>query len=358
MSVLVGDDGKTPLMIGAAEVDLGQSGQRSLQRYDSLSSTQKLSLLQDLQIYKGWTANAQDGFTQTFSNCIVPWHENTLPQALMPRIVTKIRSDFAFTQVEKSLMTSSVDKASVNVTTPYGDANSSFSYAKTNSTKSKDVTEHLIGKFIVQKVNLQVNLANLQLTSDYEDAITNALTSSNQEIDQCANLVEVLNERGYYIPIEFTLGGMLYSSSSTTISDFSQAETEKTDFSVGFKVAIDGIGGGGDYSHSEGRETSTSTSTKYKNLAFDQIGGKPGTQKAYDDWIKSLEAPINWNIISLDKMYPTIALHSNGKVRRYCVQLLQTYSTYPAIMGRQTVIDLFGYETAIQQVLAQQPASM
>lgn len=344
---VVGKDGAAPLQIGQADGGL-DPGDTSVDRYNRLNTSQRLALFNNLQIYNGLTASPEQGFTRTFKPCIANWHETQLPESVQPNFVTQVVVSSSFSEVEQSMAVSSVDKASASVDTPYGGGQSSFEYAQKHSKDSKKVNEYLTGKFLVNKVLLDVDVSNLQLVPDFEPQVLAAVKSGN-EIDLYANLIGVLNERGYFAAKRFTLGGALLSTSSTTISEFSEADSEQTDFSVGFKAAVDGFGGGGDYSHSEGSEKSSSTKTKYSNLNITKRGGSAEAEE-YADWAKSLNPAINWDVISYDELYPTLALISDKSLLRYCLKLLNTYNSYPTVQDKQSVISIAKYATQIESI--------
>jgi|JFJP01.1.fsa_nt_gi MAC/Perforin domain. len=345
---LVGEDGSKPLYIGTANTGL-DSPDQSVQRYNSLNTNQKLALFQNIEIYRGLTASSEKGFHKTFNPCIASWNSIQLPNSVQPSFVTEVVVESSFNEVTHSIVVSSVNKASASLNTPYGGGQTEFEHAQQTSTTSKEVTEYLAGKFLVNKVVLDVNLTNLQLVQDFQDEIL-ANVQSGTEIDQYANLINTLNERGYFVPKCFTLGGSLLSTSSTKVSEFSQSEIEKREFSVGFKLAINGFGGGGDYSNSQGQETSSSSTSQYCNLSIQKKGGEAGASE-YDVWAKSLNPAINWDVISYDQLYPTIALLSNKRLIRYCLGLLNEYNSYNTVIDKQKVISIAKYATQVEVIL-------
>jgi hypothetical protein len=345
---LVGDDGAKSLLIGTLTIGL-DNPDKSVDIYKQLDDNHKLALFDSVEIYKGLTASAK-GLTRTVKPSINPWHSDQLPTPSRPNFLTEVKVEESFNEVEQSITLSSVDKASMSLDTPYGGGESSFEYAKKSSTTSKEVRTYLTGKFWVNKVDLEVDLSNLHLVKDFEPQILAAVQVEN-EIDQYVNLINTLNERGYYIPQKFTLGGVLMSTQTTKISEYSQTEEEKTEFSVGFKVAIEGFGGKGDYSQSRGKETSSSTTSKYSNQSLTKKGGAAEANE-YSDWAKSLNPVINWDVIKYTQLYPTLALLSNKRLLRYCLQLLEEYNTYPTVKDKQTVINIAKYVTQVEAILA------
>ena len=348
LSVMVGNDGNKPLFVGVVDNGL-EVPDESINRYDRLDTRQKLSLFENIQIYRGLTASSDKGFDKTFKPCIASWNKEQLPAFVKSSYVTEININSSFSEVSQSLAVSSIDKGSASVNTPYGGGEAGFEYAKKKVTTSKKVKQYITGSFYVNKIDLEVNIDSLQLLNDFENDILKAV-KVDSEIDQYYNLIQTLNKRGYYIVKNFTLGGVLLSKSSTEISEYSESETEKKAFSVGFKLAIDGFGGGGDYSHTEESESSSTTKTKYTNLNLTQKGGKPNLKK-YDEWIKSLNPAINWDIIKYNKLYPTLALLSDKKLLNYCLNLLNTYSFYDTVKNLQEVIRIEEYAAQIELLM-------
>jgi len=353
LKLLVGEDPlkPQPLQIGTVEIGL-ESPDQSIQRYNTLNITDKLALFQNLEIYRGLTASSEKGFTKPFKPCIVSWHSGQLPNSVQPSFVTEIVVESSFSEVAHSMVVSSVNKASVSLATPFGGGQTGFEYAQQTSTSSKEVTEYLAGKFLVNKVALDVDVANLQLVQDFEQQIL-AAVQANTSIDQYANLINTLNERGYFVPKRFTLGGILLSTSSTQVSEFSQAESEKKEFSVGFKLAIKGFGGGSDYSNANGQDTSSSSTSKYSELSIQKKGGEASASQ-YDVWAKSLNPAINWDVISYDELYPTIALLRDKRLMRHCLSLMNNFNSYATVQDKQTVISIEKYATQIEVIFNSQ----
>jgi hypothetical protein len=348
LSAIVGADGAGSLTIGGERTGL-EDPDATVQRYNRLTTAQKLGLFNDIEIYRGITATADKGFHRTFQPCIATWNANQLPASAKPTHVSEVRVTSTFSEVGHTLTLTSSDKTSVSLTAPFGSSQSDFSYAKSHSTTTKTVKEYLLGKYMVNKVALSQNLANLSLVADFEDAIVAAI-SADREIDAYAKLIDTLNARGYYVAKAFTLGGVLISEKTTEITEYSESETEKTEFSVGFKLAIDGFGGGADYAHSDGREETSSSTSKYKDMSLTKTGGSAAS-KDYEAWTASLNPAINWDVIDHMELYPTLALLKNMRVVRRCLSLMDEYHTYDTVKTRQTVIDIGGYTTKVQQLL-------
>jgi len=342
---LVGLNATNPLIVGVVQNVL-PTPDASIDSYNRLNTSQKLALFQNIQIFRGLTASTDKGFDKTFKPCIANWNEDQLPAYVKPSFVTEININSSFSEVGQSMAISSIESTSTSVSTPYGGGEASFEHAKKNTTSSREVKQYLTGSFYINKVDLDVDVENLQLLKDFEADILKAVQVNNP-IDQYYNLIQTLNERGYYVAKSFTLGGVLLTKSSTEISEYSESEYEKKEFSVGFKMAIDGFGGGSDYSNTQESESTSSTTTKYTNLSLTQKGGNPSLED-YNGWIKSLNPAINWDVVKYNKLYPTLALLSDKRLLHHCLSLLNKYSTYDTVKDLQKVIQIEDYATQIE----------
>ncbi len=201
LSELIGTASKaTPLHIGSPTVDLGKDGDdRIVQSYNQLNDLQKRALFSQIQILRGLTLGP-DGFRQTDNNLYL-WR--AAPAANKPRAVQEIDNRYTFSKATLELTKYSVDKASVELDTPYGGGSAEYEYEKRKTTTRSKVTEHLLSKFIVRKIELVVQPQDLQIDSRFETAVRNAVVGHENVIDGYADLLDVLNNWGYYVPTRF-----------------------------------------------------------------------------------------------------------------------------------------------------------
>ena len=350
LNILLDEDGKSSIIVGSADNGL-ENPDKSYDIYTKFNTKEKLDLFENIQLYRGLSVSINKGLEKTSKNCIAHWHDNQLPLYSSPTFVSQVIIDESFNKVEKSFSITNTDKVSASLKTPFGGGKSSFEHMKKNSSSSTEVKEYLTGKFLINKIDLEVEISNFQLLKNFEDEILAAAGQDNP-IDQYYELVTALNNRGYYLPKKFTLGGMIYSESSTEISEYSQSEEEKKEFSAGFEAAVKGFGGGSDYSHSTTTENSSKVSNKYQNLNIMKKGGRNDKDK-YAEWLQSLNPAISWDMIKVDELYPTLALLSDRRLLRFCINLLNTYNTYEHLQDIQQVIDLEKYATSIEAAVFQ-----
>lgn len=348
LDTLVGENEEKTLLLGKIENRL-KNPDTSVDIYKNLNISEKLELFNNIEIYHGITASTKNGIGKSYKPCIESWNESKIPNAKKPYYISQVIIDESFSEIEKSFSITNTDKVSASVDTPYGGGETSFEEMKSKSKTSKNIKTYLIGKFLINKVELEVEIKNIHLRDDFYQEILGAVEDGS-EIDQYTRIIEILNNRGYYIPTKFTIGGMIYSESSTEISTYKELKTEKQEFSAGFKLAINGFGGGGDYSHSEETSNSTSTTQKYSALNIIKKGGRTDAVK-YEDWTKSLNPAINWDVVKYDKLYPTLALLPNKSLIRYCLKLLNKYNSYSSVKNLQKVFKIEKYTTQVEYEL-------
>ncbi len=341
-------NGTNSLNIGAGTIVDPIGTDDGVQHYNELSSAQKSSIFSNISIYKGLTLKST-GFGPTFHK-LYTWKNGNFPAVINPHIVTQIDYSYSFSKLVQTMDENSVDKGSVSLDVPFLEASAEFSYEKSKSTSSEKVTEYITGKYTVRKVMAQVDANNIVADPAFEKAVKDAIDSSTNEFNQYYELLTTLNEWGYYIPLEFTLGGALFSSDSTTITEYSEAESQKQEYGGSFKAKFDGIGGGGSYSHAEGSSQSTTQSNKFQITSFSQVGGRAGTSDSYSDWAKSLDKAIYWDVASYDKMYPSLGLLQDAKLQSICIHLMDTYGNYPHAVELQPYLKMKDYSSAVQNL--------
>lgn len=344
--------GGNSITIGAGTADDPLATQDGVQHYNDLSDAEKTSLFNKIQIFKGLTFGGTEGFGKSFKT-VYSWKDGTNPDVVLPRILTEVSTVSAYTKVTHAMEDSNVQSGSASLSTPYGGGDAEFKYAQSKSKSSSQVTQYLTGKFIVRKVEISIDPTQFVIDPAFEAAIANAvdLSSNSDKFQQYFNLLKVLNQYGYYIPQEFTLGGALLSSDSTTISDFSESKTTEQEYGGSFKAAFDGIGGGASYKNAQKNTTTTTTSTKFQVTSFNQIGGKAGTSNDFDNWAASLDKAIYWDVASYDKLLPTLAIISDAQVQNKCLNLINKFQSYPNAVELQPNLSMLDYGTAVESIL-------
>ncbi|MEI8630956.1 hypothetical protein P4S72_00245 [Vibrio sp. PP-XX7] len=336
------------LNIGSG-ADIG--GNDGVQRYNQMSEADKIALFENIQICRGLGVDST-GFRKTFKN-LYDWKAGHLPEANMPRVLTQMKQSYTFNEQTHTLETNGVQSGSVSLTTPFGGGSSNFTLAQSHSEDSKTVTEYMTQRYLSNKVDLHVSKDNLKGNPAFIEAVKIAVKGRETSIDGYESLVIVLNEWGWYIPLEFTLGGALYATRKEKITAYSQADSESQKFGADFKAEFDGIGGGAAYENSSGTKTSSGHTEKSKAVQLLQIGGKAGTSSSYTDWNASLNDSINWNTITFQQMLPSLMLLAghNNDVLTTADYLLQKFHSYRQVATLQPYIDVSAYELRLAEML-------
>jgi MAC/Perforin domain len=272
-----------------------------------------------------------------------------------PDVVQEFATDYTFSKTALEIVKHSIDKADAHLTTPKGSGKAEYEYEKKLTTTKSTVTEYLLSKYVVRKATISAEREDLAPNERFEKAVSDALNGQQNRLDGYANLLAVLNVWGYYVPLRFTLGGMVYATDQSEIKDFSEAETEKQTFKASFDAKVGDIGGGGGGEHSTTSTTTTTRNNKYQATQLQQIGGLPGIIGSAKlepvdarNWAVSLNAAKNWEVVEYARLLPTLCLIKDGSTRATCLNLIRTYRTYPAVLEYQKVIQMADYALAVQ----------
>ncbi len=348
LKVLLSED--SMVAIGVLETSDPLDPLDGVQYYMDLSTTEKLSLFENVQIFNGLTFDPEQGFRKSFKK-LYSWKEGKFPDALVPRVLTEVEYKDSYSKLTHSLQETNTNSGSVSLAGPTIGGEAEFEFEQIKNQSSSEVTQYITGKFLVRKVALQVDLENYQASEDFNNAIQEVLHKySDNDFKTCKAVVEVLNEYGYYIPQEYNLGGALFSSDSTTITEYSESETNRQEFGGSFKAAFTGIGGGASYNNASGSTETTMQTDKFQITSLLQIGGRAGTSNDYSEWAKTLDKAIYWGVATFDEMLPSVAILSSAANMNKIINLFDKYSSYPGIVEVQPHINLLDYATAIQNL--------
>ncbi|QQG27841.1 hypothetical protein JFY74_17475 [Pectobacterium carotovorum] len=329
------------LNIGTAG-DIG--GDDGVQRYNRMSKADKLALFKNIQIYRGLTVD-QKGFSKTFKN-LYQLADTYMPEANDPYVLTELQQSYTFTEVTHTMERSGVQSGSISLTTPWGGGETNYKYAQEHSESSSQTNTFMTQRFLSRKIDLSIDDKKLIADKNFVLAVQQAVKGHERSIDGYANLVNVLNEFGWYIPIKYTLGGVLYATKTTAVSKRSEADSDSSEFGASFKMAFDGIGGGAAYNNASGHKSSSGSSHSSEDVTILQIGGHAGTQNDFEKWNDSLNEAITWNVAAYTSMLPSLILlvGIDNQTLSNCHSLLAKYNTYATVLTLQPYISVSDYE--------------
>lgn len=348
LSSLSGTANAIVIGIGA---DIGGGGD-AVQRYNQMSEDSIRALFDNIQIRRGLTMSSSGQFQKTFQD-IYDWKLNRLPAANMPTVITEVEQTTTFNETSHTLETSGVTKGSMSLSTPWGGGSTEYSTAESHSRKDGSVTQYMCERYLSNKVDLDVPSDNIEGSNDFIAAVTHAVQGNEDTITGYQNLVGVLNDWGWYIPLQFTLGGAIFATRTSEVTSFSQVDSNTSSFGADFKASFDGIGGGAAYSQSKTTTTKDSGSSGRSEVQFLQIGGQAGTTNDFEAWNKSLDPAIDWNTIKFQKLYPSLMLLAgkSNDVISTADELLQKFNSYAQVSALQPYLDVAAYEMQLAALL-------
>ncbi|MEV0537989.1 MAC/perforin domain-containing protein [Kitasatospora sp. NPDC050463] len=280
-------------------------------RYRQLPFPKKLQILENVDLRHGRIPDTEDGL-KTGTKELYTWKPRQQPAATQPTISSEKSSSYAFAELTQHLEVTGTKASSASLTSTYGDAKAEYEHARTQSSDSKTVTEYLVSRFMVREIELKVELSQVTANPEFITAVQKAVTPENdqdQYSEHLGRLLEILDTWGYFLPTGVTLGGAIYAAQTTTVTEFSQAETEKEDFSATVEAKFAGIGAGGSYKQSSGKSSSSTSKEKYENTTLQALGGVPLTSDTdFSVWATSLNTAANWRVIAYTELTPTLLL--------------------------------------------------
>ncbi|XVS67074.1 MAC/perforin domain-containing protein [Actinosynnema sp. CA-299493] len=298
-------------------------------KYWQLTDTQKWEVLGGVGVLRGRTLR-KEGLKKTFRD-VCTWRE--LPAHNRPDVTTEKATTYRFSEVTSHLEVSGVQSGSVSLSVPFGEAKAEYEHEKKQSHDHKTVSERLVNRFVVRKVILKQYLEKMGPAAEFVEKVDKAATFEGSPTeDNYKDLVAVLDDWGFYVPTLFTLGGLVYATETTEITEFSQAETERKDFGASVSATFRGVGGGANYKQAEEKNSTKSGSNKYQNITLQSIGGMAiSSHEDYTSWAESLDRPANWAINEYAELLPSLVLLKDcGDKVRYALQnamlVLQQFS--------------------------------
>lgn len=329
----------------------------NVDNYLELSDEEKQFLFKNVNIFRGIRFSEKGGEKRSFHD-LYGWGDY-LPAQLNPAEITLEKNEHSFSKVTHELKKMNVNSASVSFSSGYGSAESEFRHEKSRNTSSSTVDEYLLAQQIIRKSCFSIDFRKAKIADDFLLAIAKAVDTEEDNHKHCVALLNVLNEWGYYVPQEFSLGGILYSEAVTKITEYSTAETEKEEFSSSFKASFNKIGGGASFGNSWSSEETDTQSNKYEKTTIHQIGGVAGLTNSYPQWATSLYDARFWNIAECAKLYPSLMLLMSATDKPYGVRLLgtciRTFNSslaLPALRTMQPYVDLEEYTASMEEMLS------
>lgn len=317
--------------------------------FTTMTFNQQRSLLGDahIDVHNGLTIR-NGNLTQT-NKKLFKFANNYVPSANNPNQLLDSEELYTFTDESHSMQCSGVNSASISLSTPWVSAGVNYDHAKSNSSSRGTVRSYYTKRFLFNKAHLSTDPGQLIIDNEFAQQIKRAVSGHERSISGYENLVGVLNNYGWYIPLEYTLGGAIYSTKSSLVSNINQAREESRTFGGNVSAQFMNIGGGASYSNTQQNASSHNRSTNNERITFKQIGGSTFSENNYAGWENSLKNPSNWRIIRYTSFLPSLMLlHGTDNAKlSICLRLLTKYNTYSQVKSLQPYIDVQEYENTI-----------
>lgn len=345
-------DGEKVLCIGSG---CAVRENMTFEEYMRAGNDEKIAFFRQSQITHGITV-ADNGFVRSFR------HMYTLqepPLTARETVNTKMESSYAFSETTRNMNLMSSDRASISFHAPYVNAKAEYEHEKSKSVSTAKIKEYLLSKFIVSQASFAVDPSRIAVNMDFFNDVSAAVYSDRPAHQRTADLVMVLNRWGFYIPLEFAMGGALYTSDEKQITEFKQTQRDQENFSAAADAAFCGFGGGFDYSGSSQKEEEEYEKEEFKNLTVSQIGGTPGKIESKTDFADSLKDMAVWEMVDIRKFYPSIMLLRNVKVNgkktavlKDVLGLFNENHYIGAVKKLQPYIDILAYATSAEALVS------
>lgn len=207
-------------------------------------------------------------------------------------------------------------------------------YSASNST----FTLYSIGRILCKQKQIQLHSSQLNMDSSFMSWTVNAISSGLVNIQSAENLVKILNQYGWYLPIEYVVGGAKLEIQNKTVKNNDDVESAINAFTSKFPRSS--------------AELQTTAKVSERNESSDShyefIGGIASENDTM--FIRSLNDPNNWAIIEYVEFLPTLKLlhDRNPFLFGHCIKLLVEFHSHRTIKDLQRYINIHDYAMKLE----------
>lgn len=297
------------LLAGGKEIFVGIHGEISCwleaTDFSGLSNDMILDFFEKKQLCRGLVFSSRRGVTKSYSDT---FRLTNIPQMLAEAQNTYFHSYYAFSKesCDLSLITSS--KTSLSLNTPFADASVEFSQKLSEKSHAEKVTEYMLSKLVVSLMSFRIDPASCLPTKEFVTKMHEIVAQKIEKERKALLILQVLDDFGLYIPLEFTMGGAMYATETTQITEYSTATAKESDFSSRADAAFNGYSGGFSFDSGTQSGVEESESSKYQIIEVKQIGGEPGNTNNKEIFLSSLQKLAKWEIVDIREFYPSVLL--------------------------------------------------
>ncbi|RKJ37901.1 hypothetical protein D7X25_31395, partial [bacterium 1XD42-8] len=275
-----------------------------------LTNNEKISYFNQSQLTRGITFT-KDGVRRSFHEL---FSLNAQPLMARNTVNTKMDTSYAFSKVTRDINLMTSHKDSVAFHAPFASAKAEYEHEKEKSYSTSQITEYLLSTYSVSPAGFRIDPLSMEVNMDFYNAIKNVVYSDETDNYIMGRLMEVLNEWGLYVPLIFSMGGVLFTSDEKIITEFSESEKDKKNFSIAAQATFSGYGAGLSILGDDTESSESTTKQEFKNLVVRQIGGVPGNTENNTKFAETLQYMSTWEIVDIESFYPSIMLLRNVKI--------------------------------------------
>lgn len=337
----------TTLVIGSENSGSHLRVEDGVDIYKALSRVQKQEVLDNLEICKGLIPDVGHGFRHS-TRPVITFSESYLPVADNPMVNTETSFTTYLSKTAQELSVLGISTIQADIDAKVVSNEAEFKQESTQVEKSSEIMSYFTARYVIRKSTLHLDCDKIQVNRDFVEAVRAALKGNSRTVTGCYNLMKVLNEWGYYIPLSFSLGGVLYSKEEHHTATFSRMVEETEKFKESFKCSYKEVSGGVGMENSTTKETTDESSVETGRTLIQQIGGLEGlsiSKEMYPRWVDSLKNANYWRISDIEVLYPTLLLLNKeyGGLLGMAVSTLDRMSSEESIRKQQPLLDLKSY---------------
>ena len=334
----------------AIKPDAGTATTDNEVEYINLSTADRKKLFDRLQLSKAIKLTLT-GFEKCFPYTIT-WQQE--PYHLVPENTLRVDKSFSFSKTIHELRKRGVQNVKASGGGFGVAVSAEYKKEKESLSRQETTTAYLLTTYDVPKIKLSIPVDRITVSRDFENNVRKAIAITDSTAGYF-ELLNVLNQYGFYVPTVFTLGGQIYAEDTKHIQSTVEAETETEAFAVALEanLMISGVPVkvGGGYGQSNSTEETNARLNAARAIQKNVRGGDPAKSNDSAPWIASLGPYSRWAVMEYVELTPTIKF-LNPLDRAKCAKLINQHFLSGQTQ-KKTVVDMGSYATSLIEEAAE-----
>lgn len=263
---------------------------------------------------------------------------------------TAYESRFTSSKVTMKHVIQGINENSLSLSASYvADVSLDFQHktGNKNSNSQTSSKSYCIARLVCEKKEFLIDQEHLTINNVFYEKIHEALSFGYYELQATTNLVNVLNEYGWYMPKHFILGGTKHDTKEVTVTSSEDAKQESEKFLASFKTSFMSNGAGASHGQETNKERTREQDTENTHELKNTIGGEGYSD--FSAFIGSLSNPDLWQIIEIKRFLPSLKLlrDYDEPLFHQCVSLLNRISSELNVIFLQRFVDIHAYADSV-----------